>query len=138
MNFRTILLIVVLGVIGVFAIINWPEIVAPTTLSLIVTDIQAPLGLVMLGLIVLLILLFLTFIVYLQAGMMADRRRMMRDLESQRELANQAEASRFSELRTYLEQAFASAETVTKESGNTLSAYLGELEDRLERKIDAK
>ena len=138
MNFRTILLIVVLGFIGVFAIINWPEIVAPTTLSLIVTDIQAPLGLVMLGLIVLLILLFLTFIVYLQAGMMADRRRMMRDLESQRELANQAEASRFSELRTYLEQAFASAETVTKESGNTLSAYLGELEDRLERKIDAK
>ena len=138
MNFRTILLIVVLGFIGVFAIINWPEIVAPTTLSLIVTDIQAPLGLVMLGLIVLLILLFLTFIVYLQAGMMADRRRMMRDLESQRELANQAEASRFSELRTYLEQAFASAETVTKETGNTLSAYLGELEDRLERKIDAK
>ena len=138
MNIRTILLIVVLGFIGVFAIINWPEIVAPTTLSLIVTDIQAPLGLVMLGLIVLLILLFLTFIVYLQAGMMADRRRMMRDLESQRELANQAEASRFSELRTYLEQAFASAETVTKETGNTLSAYLGELEDRLERKIDAK
>ena len=138
MNFRTILLIVVLGFIGVFAIINWPEIVAPTTLSLIVTDIQAPLGLVMLGLIVLLILLFLTFIVYLQAGIMAERRRMMRDLESQRELANQAEASRFSELRTYLEQAFASAETVTKESGNTLSAYLGELEDRLERKIDAK
>ena len=138
MNFRTILLIVVLGFIGVFAIINWSVIVAPTTLSLIVTDIQAPLGLVMLGLIVLLILLFLTFIVYLQAGMMADRRRMMRDLESQRELANQAEASRFSELRTYLEQAFASAETVTKESGNTLSAYLGELEDRLERKIDAK
>ena len=138
MNFRTILLIVVLGFIGVFAIINWPDIVAPTTLSLIVTDIQAPLGLVMLGLIVLLSILFLIFIVYVQAGAMADRRRMMRDLESQRELANQAEASRFSELRTYLEQAFASAETVTKESGNTLSAYLGELEDRLERKIDAK
>lgn len=138
MNFRTILLIVVLGFIGVFAIINWPAIVAPTTLSLIVTDIQAPLGLVMLGLIVLLSILFLIFIVYVQAGAMADRRRMMRDLESQRELANQAEASRFSELRTYLEQAFASAETVTKESGNTLSAYLGELEDRLERKIDAK
>lgn len=138
MNIRTILLIVVLGFIGVFAMVNWSAIVAPTTLSVIVADIQAPLGLVMLGLIVLLILLFLTFIVYLQAGMIADRRRMMRDLESQRELANQAEASRFSELRTYLEQAFASTETVTKESGNTLSAYLGELEDRLERKIDAK
>lgn len=138
MNIRTILLVVMLGLIGIFTVVNWAVIIAPTTLSLIVIQIQAPLGLVMLAFITLLIIIFLIFIVYLQAGIMTDRRCMMRDLEAQRALANQAEASRFSELRIYLEQAFTNAERVTKESGNTLSAYLGELEDRLERKIDAK
>ena len=82
-------------------------------------------------------------------------RRYARELNTQRELADRAEASRFTELRNYLEvQAIAAqqresaAGTVLAErfaqqqqallnrmeqSDNTLAAYMGQLEDRLER-----
>lgn len=138
MNIRSILIISVLILIGLFALGNWSVIMAPTSLSLLITSVEAPLGLVMLGLITLLIILFLTFIVYLQANMMADRRRMTRELEAQRELANQAEASRFNELRQYLDEAFANTNNSIKEASNSLSAYIGELEDKVERKLEAK
>ncbi len=138
MKIKTIVIILVLALISLFALLNWSAIMAPTTLSIVVADIEAPLGLIMLGLIILLTFLFLTFIVIMQAGIMADRRRMLQELEAQRTLANEAEASRFNDLRTYLQSAFADTDAVIKESSNVLSAYIGELEDRLERKIDAK
>ena len=138
MNIRTTLIIIVLSLVSIFAVLNWSVIMAPTSIFMVFTTIQAPLGLIMLGLIILLVILFLIFIVYMQANVMADRRRMSRELELQRELANQAEASRFNELRSYLEQAFKIQNQTVIESCNGLSAGIGELEDRLERVLDTK
>ena len=155
MRTRTLLLLVVLIAIGVFAAINWTAIVAPTTLSLLVTDVQAPLGLIMLGVTALVTLLFLLFVVYLQTSVHLDTRRHTRELQGQRELADKAEASRFTELRAFLETELrkleeqsgtaqanmaARLDQVQRELGatilhteNSLSAYIGELEDRLHR-----
>lgn len=155
MQRRTVFLLVVLLLIALFTALNWTQINTPTTLSLGVTSMQAPLGLVMLGLIVLLTALFLVFVVYLQSSVLLDARRHAKELQTHRELADQAEASRFTELRKFLEaelqklagrQAEASTATSAKleqlerdlrasveQSGNTLAAYIGELEDRLER-----
>src|SRR6266853_680942 len=68
MRARTLVLLVILIAIGIFAAVNWKAIVAPTTLSLVVADVQAPLGLIMLGITVLLTVLFLLFLVYLQTS----------------------------------------------------------------------
>ena len=155
MRTRTLLLLVVLIAIGVFAAINWTAIVAPTTLSLLVTDVQAPLGLIMLGVTALVTLLFLLFVVYLQTSAHLDTRRHTRELQGQRELADKAEASRFTELRAFLETELrklaeqpgaaqanmaARLDQVQRELGaailqteHSLSAYIGELEDRLHR-----
>ena len=160
MQTRTLLLLVVLIAIGVFAAINWTAIVAPTTLSLLVTDVQAPLGLIMLGVTALVTLLFLLFVVYLQTSVHLDTRRHTRELQGQRELADKAEASRFTELRTFLEaelrklagqtgesqaQLTARLDQVQRELGatilqteNSLSAYIGELEDRMHRADDGR
>ena len=160
MRTRTLLLLVVLIAIGVFAAINWTAIVAPTTLSLVVTDVQAPLGLIMLGVTALVTLLFLLFVVYLQTSVHLDTRRHTRELQGQRELADKAEASRFTELRAFLEtelrklaeqsgaaqaQLTARLDQVQRELGaailqteNSLSAYIGELEDRLHRADDGR
>ena len=160
MRTRTLLLLVVLIAIGVFAAINWTAIVAPTTLSLLVTDVQAPLGLIMLGVTALVTLLFLLFVVYLQTSVHLDTRRHTRELQGQRELADKAEASRFTELRTFLEaelrklagqtgesqaQLTARLDQVQRELGatilqteNSLSAYIGELEDRMHRADDGR
>ena len=160
MRTRTLLLLVVLIAIGVFAAINWTAIVAPTTLSLLVTDVQAPLGLIMLGVTALVTLLFLLFVVYLQTSVHLDTRRHTRELQGQRELADKAEASRFTELRAFLETELrklaeqsgaaqanmaARLDQVQRELGaailqteNSLSAYIGELEDRLHRADDGR
>ena len=155
MHLRTLLVLLVLGILAVFAAVNWDSFLAPTTLSLLFATIQAPLGLVMLGFTALLTALFLLFIAYLQASLLMDSRRHARELQAQRTLADQAEASRIAELRGYLEvellklagtitESRVAAETrldrldqdlrsVVEQAGNTLAAYIGELEDRLER-----
>jgi putative hemolysin len=95
--------------------------------------------------------------VFQQAGVILETRRYAKELKSHRELADSAEASRFTELRTYLEAQLrrieaqgaaaqrengASIEKVEHllqdkmvESTRTLSAYLGEIEDKLDRAL---
>ncbi len=155
MHIRTVLVLLVLAAMAVFASANWNSFMAPTTLSLLFATIQAPLGLIMLGFTALLTALFLLFIAYLQASLLVDTRRQARELQAQHTLADQAEASRITELRSFLEaelprltekitESRVAAETrldrleqdlrtVVEQAGNTLAAYIGELEDRLER-----
>lgn len=155
MKLHSILLLLILAAIGAFAALNWSVFLAPTELSLGFTTAEMPLGLIMLGLLVFLTALFLMFVVYLQGSALLETRRHSRELQVNRELADHAEASRFTELRTFLEaelsrQANLNAESkaailaridqleqasrsFTEQSGNTLAAYIGELEDRLEK-----
>lgn len=160
MQIRTVLFVIILGAIGGLAALNWETFNAPTELWLGVTVVQAPLGLVMLGLTAVLTAFFLIFIIYLQSSVLLEARRHAKELQANRELADQAEASRFTELRRFIELELRSVvqqDTETRtallarldrldtellaavnQSGNTLAAYIGEVEDRLERdgKVD--
>ena len=126
MPLRTVVLIVVLGLVALFAALNWSAFVAPTTLSFGVAEVQAPLGLILLGLLVLLTAVFLIYLVYLQTTVILEWRRHQKALEAQRELADQAEVSRFTELRAHLD-------TRLTEIEGSLAAQLGEMRERLER-----
>jgi hypothetical protein len=150
-----LLLLVVLAFIALFAIVNWSVIVAPTSISLLVTDIQAPIGLIMLVLLALVTAMFLLFVLYLQATVLLDARRQSRELQAQRELADKAEASRFTDLRVFLDTelrkladqlAAAQSGMVARvneaekllraeieQTENAVTATVGELDDRLER-----
>ncbi|MDO9360321.1 MAG: hypothetical protein Q7T70_15185 [Polaromonas sp.] len=154
MRTRTIVLIVAIVLMAGFAALNLDEFTRPSLLSLGFTTVQAPLGLVMLVLLVAALLVFLATTLYIQSTHLIETRQTARELHAQRELADKAEASRFTELRSYLEaqslatqQREAAHATVLAErlaqsqqaitgkidqSGNTLAAYIGELEDRLE------
>lgn len=158
MKLRTLFLLFVLVAVCVFAVLNWRAFTSPTTLSLGVAVIQAPLGLIMLGLLALVTAVFLVFVLYLQASVLLEARHHARELQDNRKLADQAEASRFTELRRFLELelkklADMDTESATvvqerierldhdlraaiEESGNTLAAYFGELEDRMERETE--
>jgi uncharacterized integral membrane protein len=155
MYLRTLLILIVLGAVAIFAAINWKAFMAPTTLSVVFATVEAPLGLILLAVVGLLTLLFLLYLVYLQSSVLMENRRNARELQAQRELAEQAEASRISQLRSFLESelrrlgekteeskvvVLAKLEalerelrSVVEQSGNTLAAYIGEIEDRLER-----
>ena len=126
MPLRTVVLLVVLALLAIFAALNWSAFVAPTTLSFGVAHVQAPLGVIMLGLLVVLTALFLLYVVYLQTTVILEWRRREKELQASRGLADQAEASRFTELRAHLD-------TRLTEIENSLSAQLGEMRERLER-----
>jgi uncharacterized integral membrane protein len=155
MKLRTLLLLLVLLAVVLFAALNWAVITTPTTLSLLVTTVEAPLGLVLLGMLVLLSGLFAVFAGYLQTTTLLEARQHTKEMQAQRKLADQAEASRLAELQNLLTSALLKLEQQSQENrsavqarldqmeqnlraavtqeGTTLSAYIGELEDRLER-----
>jgi uncharacterized integral membrane protein len=157
MPLRSILILLVLGVIALFATLNWGAFTAPTSLRLGFKTFEAPLGLIMLGVTVLLVFLFLVFVAYLQTSVLIEGRRHTRELQAQRELADQSEASRYSQLRQFfeaelqrlsdegqqrqaevlgnLEQLDRDLRITIEQSGNMLAAYIGELDDRLQRQL---
>jgi uncharacterized integral membrane protein len=154
MYFRTVLILFLLGMLALFTAVNWSAFITPTTLSLIFATVEAPLGLILLAIVVLLAALFLLYVVYLQSSVLIETRRHARELHAQRELAEQAERSRFHELRGYLENHVRAAaeqgehvkiELVTRldaleasmrsaiaQCENTVAAYMAELDDRLQ------
>jgi hypothetical protein len=156
MRLRTGILLVVVLLIAALAALNWNLLSQPTLMSLGVSQVTAPLGLVMLALTAVLGVVCLAYVFYLQSTAMLETRRHTKELQVQRDLADKAEASRFTELRTYLdaqEQARAArnAELQSRlvarieqlesafrsradQSDNTTAAHIGQLEDRIERR----
>ena len=155
MRIRTIFLIVAILLVAGFVALNVDEFTRVSVLSLGFTTLQVPLGLLLLLLLVVATVVFLASTLYMQSKNLLETRTHTRELTAQRELADKAEASRFTELRTYLE-ALAQAEerretamgTVLsdrfaqqekkllariEQSDNAIAAHLGQVEDRLER-----
>lgn len=157
MKFRTLLLVLFILFIAGFVALNFEQILQPTALNFGFTQVQAPMGLVLLGMLALVLVVFLAALVYYQTLHLMEVRRVTREAADQRVLADKAEASRFTELRQYLQtelQATAARERelsdqmrlkmdqvqaaltqVIEQTGNGLSASVGELEDRLERQL---
>lgn len=149
MRIRSLFLLLILTLVGAFAVLNWNVFLSSTTLSLGLLTVQAPLGIIMLGLLLLVTAYFLMYVLYLQSSVLLETRRHAKELQGNRELADKAEASRLIELRQLLETGLkqqASAQqavlaridtleqalrTSVEQSGNSLSAYVGELEERL-------
>jgi len=145
MKIYSLSLLFILVLVAIFTAQNWGTFITPTELSLGFTVATVPLGLILLGFLALITLLFLAFVVYLQTSALLETRRYSKELQASRELADKAEASRFTELRTALEaerltviaridQVRGELQTSIEQSGNTLAAYIGELEDRLDGK----
>ena len=155
MYLRTFLILVVLGLVAIFAAINWSAFVAPTRLSLGFGVVDAPLGLILIAVLVLLTILFLVYVAYMQSVVILDNRRHARELQTQRELADQAEASRLNQLQSLLqgelqtlkaqtegwriemlarvERAEGNLQVALEQINNSLAASIGELEDKVER-----
>ena len=160
MKLRTLLLVVFILFVAGFVALNFEQILQPTALNFGFTQVQAPMGLVLLGMLALVLVVFLAALVYYQTLHLMEVRRITREAADQRLLADKAEASRFTELRQYLQtelqttatreqdltnklhtkldQVQAALTQVIEQSANGLSASIGELEDRIERQLPAR
>lgn len=128
MSLRSVVLLVVGIVIVVFVGSNWAAVNAPTDINLLATHIHAPLGLILLALLVLLCVLFGVFAAYLQGAMLLEQRRHARELAAQRELAEQAETSRITELRGFLQEQITSLSTAQENQSREVLARLDRAE----------
>ncbi|RFC34143.1 MAG: hypothetical protein DID91_2727702275 [Candidatus Nitrotoga sp. MKT] len=151
------LILVCFFFLGVFILANWNVLTAPTKLSLVAFSIEAPLGLLLLGIIIVFVALFAVYVVILRTTMLMDARHYARELKAQQQLAEKAEASRLSELRSQLDHEFAQLREATdqyqisfgaqvagveqalrnviEDTTRSLSAYIGEIEDKLDRSL---
>lgn len=146
MHLRSIVLLLTVLAIAALAALNWPSLATPTLVSLGVVTFDAPLGLLMLALTTLLGVVCIVYVLSLQGSVLVETRRHTKEMLVQRELADKAEASRFTELRTYFEaqhqqshaalmarmdnlQAHLAARA--EQSDNTMAAYVGQLEHQL-------
>lgn len=154
MKTRSLLLVLLIVLVATFVVLNFEEILRPTPLNLGLSTVQAPMGLVLLGMLAAVLLVFLLALLYFQTAHVMEVRRINRDVAEQRQLADKAEASRFTALREYLqtelqamavrdteasdklhqklEQVQKNLTTAMEQTGNGLHASIGELEDRME------
>lgn len=157
MRTRSILLIVAILLVSGFAALNWEEIVRPTTLWFGFFVTQAPLGLILLGLLALTLVLFLASTAAMKTQSLMDYRQHQKTLEAQRELADKAEASRFIDLRQHMDtqlrelrerdaisateyekarmEAQREIRTQLEQINRTLASRLIELENRLDARL---
>jgi hypothetical protein len=88
-----------LAIVAAVAALNWSTLMAPASLNLLVTEVQAPLGGVMLGLAAAVLALF--FVAYLrsQIGSLLETRKLLLEVQRVQGLADKAEASRIDNLQ---------------------------------------
>jgi uncharacterized integral membrane protein len=152
-----ILIVAMLLVLVLFAAINWAVFMVPTRLTVAFTEFDAPLGAILLGVALGMSVLFLIYAASLRTSTLLELRRLSRELDEQRALADQAEASRFTELRGLVEQGLqgldarleGATETIVaradsveqnlragvEDATNSLSSFIGQMDEKLERRL---
>lgn len=136
MRVRTLFVVLVLVLLGAFTWLNWAAFTARTPLELLVTRVEAPLGLVMLGVVAVLTVLYAVIAVGVEVTALLEARRHARELLAQRRLAEEAEASRYTELRQYLEAELTRLGTVPTEAAREVIARVDQAEARLKGHIE--
>lgn len=146
MHVRSLVLLLTVLAIAALAVLNWPALAATNPVSLGLMSVEAPLGLLMLALTTLLGGVCIVYVLSLQGSVLLETRRHTKELHAQRELADKAEASRFTELRAFLESQHQQSHAAllsridqmeerlaarAEQSDNSTAAYVGQLENQM-------
>ncbi|HYD75570.1 hypothetical protein [Ramlibacter sp.] len=132
-----LLLTLAIVVVAGFAFQNWSQITQPTELTFGVVQATAPLGLILLTLLGLTLLVFLASAASMRTHSLMESRQHAKQLQAQRDLADRAEASRFTDLRgvldNHLRETRQREQTANAELEKTLSQHHRELRNQLEQ-----
>jgi uncharacterized integral membrane protein len=144
MRVRTIVLIIVALLIAMFLFINWQVFAAPASFYFLVGTVAVPIGVVIVGLLAVVTLGFAGYVAVWQGSLLMDYRRQSKELQTQRSLADDAEASRFTALSALLreemakqnarfDEAITALRTEVRDTEHSIAATLAEMDDRLLR-----
>lgn len=126
MNARNLTLVLFALLLAGFLMLNWPAITAPTELDLALTRVNAPLGIVFLGVLLVLSLIYLVYGLALRTSLLLDQRGVLKELEATRRMADDAEASRIAGLRQFIGEEFTKLNTTLDEESDWLHSVLDE------------
>jgi uncharacterized integral membrane protein len=132
-RFRSLLVLVASGLAALFVVLNWRVFAAPAKLNLLLTSADVPVGVVMLLLFALALLGRWIIVGRWQGPLLTEFRRQAQELQAQRLLAENAEASRFTELGALIREEIAKLRTELQETEHSIAATLGEMDDRLRK-----
>jgi uncharacterized integral membrane protein len=98
----------VIGLVVAFAGLNWSALTANTSINLLVADVQAPLGVILLGLTAVFVALFLIATLSSRVANLLETRALVKELRQAQDAANKAEASRLESLQQLVRGEFRS------------------------------
>lgn len=137
MRARMLLLVLAILAVAGFAAQNWPEFTRTSTLNFGVMQAEAPLGLILLTLLGIALLVFLAGAGAIRTQSLMESRQHAKALHAQRELADKAEASRFTDLRQMLDSHLRDSRqreaVVQTEQDKTMAQHQRELRNQLEQ-----
>jgi hypothetical protein len=158
MRARLVVLVVAILAVSGFAALNWSEFVRPVPLSFGWTVMEASLGLILLTLLGITLLAFLISSATHRTQNLIESHQHSKALQAQRDLADKAEASRFTDLRQHLDaqlrenrqrEAIAASEfekavaqsqrelrAQLDQMSRTLVARLAEIENHIDARLD--
>lgn len=136
MKIRTMLLLLVLILMAVFLIINWTALSTVMTVNLVYTEIQAPLGAIVVGSFVALTLILLVYMVWQQASVTMELRSAYKEARSAREVADHAEKSRFQESNRLMGERLEKLEALVTTRSDEMLSCVQKQTTRLDERID--
>jgi len=135
-RFRSSLVLIASGLAALFVVLNWRVFAASAKLNLLLTSAEVPVGVVMLMLFALALLVLWIIVGRWQGTLLTEFRRQAQELQAQRLLAENAEASRFTELGALIREEIAKLRTELQETEHSIAATLGEMDERLRKPVD--
>lgn len=136
MKFIGAVIIIALFLLGGFLLANWNTLTTPTQLSFLFFEAQGPAGLIFLGVTLVFVALFTSYALILRTTMLMEARRYAQELEAQRKLADSAETSRIEQLREQITLEFARLHTVNQDTHASLMARTEGMEQSLKKSLD--
>jgi uncharacterized membrane protein len=130
------LILALLLLVALFSAANWALLTTAAPIDLLLVTVQASPGLVLLSAILVIVLLFGVYVVSLRTATIIETRRHLKALEIQRELADKAEASRFTALAGQIEQQLAATRALIEETRAHTDARIDALDASLARTLN--
>lgn len=95
-----------LAIVGALCVLNWGTLSAEAPLDLVLWQIQAPLGIVLLSVAGVMFAFFMMAYLYNQIGSLLETRKLLKEIQRVQELADKAEASRMENLHQLISTEF--------------------------------
>jgi uncharacterized integral membrane protein len=95
-----------LAIVAALCALNWNTLSAPAPLDLVLWQVQAPLGIVLLGMAAALLGVFMIAYLYNQIGALMETRKLLKEIQRVQQLADKAEASRIENLHQLISTEF--------------------------------